>query len=197
MKSTLFTDPYSGHEVLLIEGIRHAMGAAYDPRKKGIPHAWHGGCPHCRSGRSELGIHLRRQIEMLGSQRFAGHTRARSPIFEYDLPLSEDKIRYWHSEPEQKATLLRKGEILASASKLPGEKIILDGPSISTVSMRCLRFLMSARPATPEEILACARPLAIEQKRISSLPGRRTACHGLIDWEKIARRAQGRQDEAP
>ena len=187
MKSTLFCDPYSGHEVLLLED-KIPAGAAFDPRRKEVPRAWHGSCPHCMTGRSELGTHLRRQVEMLGSRKTVGRSGS-SPIYEYELPLG-GKIRYWvASDGQKKATVIDSKSILA-ASQSPGEKIELSSPIASPTSMRCLRFLMSARPATPEEILACVRPLATEQLRRASLPGRRPQCEKLLDWSEIVRAAE-------
>ena len=51
MRTTLHADPYSGHEVLVVETPGGPLGVAYDPRRATCPVPWSASCPHCRAGR--------------------------------------------------------------------------------------------------------------------------------------------------
>jgi hypothetical protein len=50
-RATIYTDPFSGIEMLCLERGEQICGVSYDPRKTNLPIPWTGACPHCHAGR--------------------------------------------------------------------------------------------------------------------------------------------------
>jgi hypothetical protein len=193
MDCTIYTDPYSGHEILVIAADDSLFGATYDPHRAGTAIAWHGDCNHCQAGRQrEISIHVKREIQALRTRRHAGHVPSTgSNITEYVVPSNSHihKIRYWRDGDTQRANIVGDAESeLLSAVQPPYEKITFcEGrPRLfqSKILHRCLRLVFSGRAATRDEVLACAEPLAASQASRARRPGYRNLCD-KIDWAKI------------
>jgi hypothetical protein len=194
MNDTIYADPYSGHEILVIEDDGTLFGASYDPRRAGTAVAWHGDCRHCQSGRQrKVSIHVKREIQALRTRRHAGHVPStRSNITEYVVPSNSHvhRLRYWRDGSTQHANVVRaeNTQLLLSAVQYEGEPItISDGdPRFfqSKILRRCLRLIFSGREATRDEILACAEPLASAQAARARRSGYRNLCD-KIDWVEI------------
>ena len=193
---TIYTEPYSAEEMLLIEG-EPLVGAAYDPRLARLPTAWSSECRHCVAGRShDISIHVKRTISLLISRSCRGVLpQSGSPIYEYRVPSNgePDTLRHWKSSRGQHAHVLRLGHDLMRASQEPYEKIVYESDEThphNNIVHKAIRFLFSARPATPKEIAACARPLAARQAKTAMRRGFRHVCD-KIDWQKILDEVRG------
>ena len=198
--NNIFTDPHSGHEVLLTTpayptGKDEVIGVIYHPRKTDLPVPWHSNCPHCIAGRqSKLSIQLKREVRLLCSQR----------IFNDQDNLWHTFLRYTVPSNSQPYLLSCKRDDLGWCVKVArdgsekqldvicptGQKISF-GPNHrdfqSQILHRCIRFLFSARPTTRTEIRAILSPL-VRQQREDGLPtGNLTPCR-KIDWRSIVAR---------
>jgi hypothetical protein len=184
-RETIYTDPYLGTEVLLIQRGDRTFGVAYDPRKTVLPVPWSSDCPHCLAGRfKEISPHLRREIVMLLSQR-AGESCVRYRVPTNGHPLT---LYYWARGKTHHARITRSRQRLR-ITRRPGNPRLeyVGDPHLfqSPILHRCLRFLFSARKATPREITACLRPMLEQQLLRARQPrtrgGRRLSCRE-IDW---------------
>jgi len=180
-QALIYSDPYSGHEILLLtEEI--ACGSTYDPRRTDPPIAWSSLCSHCLKDSRHLSIHVRRQIQLLSSRRCLS---ADLQTFEYSVPCCEYKIRHWsRTDLVQRALIFVPGSESISVSQSPKDKIIINGKVGSKIALRLLRFLFSARVASPREILAAGKILADKQASDKHHRGYRTTCR-RVDWIRI------------
>lgn len=184
MTRTLFTDPYSGHEVLCLDPNGFSCGATYDPRLTSSLYPWKSSCPHCQKGRSgDIPSHIRRHIEMLCTRR-----RGAKDLITYQLTLdrSGDVYLLEHSRKgdEQKVDVLLGSEIVAQVRKQNLEDRIVEGDLRSKILSRATRFLMSARPADLRLVEAISHPLADLCDERRKKPGRRPPCYD-IDWQGV------------
>ena len=181
-----FTDPYSGHEILLIEDAAEnkATGIVYHPRVVTPPSPWSSGCPHCSAGKQyDLRLHLRREIQMLCTRSI------RNDVVEYSVPSSSQPYSLlcksndlgWCvrvTRPNVKHTL----DVIYQ----PGEKTVFSGNPRSfqsTILRRCLRFLFTGRETPKNEIAACLVELVAQQKK-NKIPVRGHPCK-KIDWSVV------------
>jgi len=109
----------------------------------------------------------------------------------YSLPTNGKVLTvvHWQEGDEQHArisggekTLRVIGTAGKSALTYAGDRAWFQSP----IMQRCLRFLFSERTARPEEVAACARPLAEKQLRTRKRRGYRNQCD-KIDWGSISR----------
>lgn len=188
---TIYTDPYTGYEILAIDDGRVLFGTAYDPRRTATAIPWHQSCPHCRGGRQrELTIHLKRMIQILCTSRSAGFIpQYNARVDEYDVPSNSHVhvIRHWVAEGVHRAHVLDDASEVLRASREPQEKITFEGDTRkfrSNIVHRGLRLLFSARPAEPADIQASLLPLV----QIQSIPrlrrGRYHFC-STIKWAPV------------
>lgn len=199
LSGTIFTEPETRCEILLVEDGEAPFGAAYDPRRMGDALAWHADCEHCRRGRQQekINLHLRRAIQILTTRRFMGNEYD-SPIHEYKIPSSSDPyiIKHW-IEDDDNGDRDHEASITCPSGKhlhayLPENrplKIQGDGERRSIAFQRALRFLFSSRPTRPSEIAGVAS--FFTQLPTGLRKGRRNPCL-KIDWtqigDKIARK---------
>jgi len=193
MNGTIYTDPHSGHEILVLVVGKTLLGTAYNPRAAGTAVAWHGDCRHCVAGRQrELSIHVKREIQMLRTRRSAGYVpKTKSAITEYTIPSNSHPhtVRYWRAADSQRACIAGEDDSSTLTAVKPAyEKVTFSGGDPrqfqSKILHRCLRLLFSGRTATCEEILACAEPLAKSQLQRARRAGFRNPCD-KIDWTTI------------
>ncbi len=194
--AVLFTDPYSGHEVICCEVDGRLFGAAYDPRRAGTIVPWDADCPHCQRGRygalRDLPVGVRRCLQMLASRR-TRHLPS-SVIYEYHVPTLDDNHTLRFSRrPDGSAqvVLVDNGTKVFTAHKTRGpepsfELKFEEARPKAKVASRLARFLLSERPAAASEVAAVARPLADETSTRKHKRGRRTLCDS-IDWTKVIR----------
>lgn len=187
---TIYTEPYSAEEMLLIEG-EPLVGAAYDPRLARLPTAWSSECRHCIAGRSrDVSIHVKRTIALLLTRRCKGILpQSGSPIYEYRVPSNSepDTLRHWKSRLGQHAHVVSLDHEIMRASQTPYEKIVYESDEKhphNNIVHKAIRFLFSGRAATPKEIIACAQPLAARQAETAKRRGFRHVCD-KINWQKI------------
>jgi hypothetical protein len=185
---TIYTDPYSGVEILQISQDDVVVGICYDPRKTLAPVPWSSSCPHCRAGRQkDLSIHTKRAIKMLLSGKSAKRRRGGSTrsVAVYSLPTNASSIALSHEIVGKKHVFRARkdGRVLVFRGA-PGSKLSHEGDLRafqSPILHRCVRLLFSARPARPLEVAASFLPI-VRQPKIPRKPGgRRLACRD-IDW---------------
>lgn len=192
---TIYTDPYSGHEVLILNGLDVLTGAAYDPRRADLPTAWSASCTHCQNKRfRDVPLHVKNEIWMLMTSRSGGFVpSSRSKITELTVPtnLAPHVLRYWTDSSGQHAHIIDDDKDLLRASRAPGEKIIYESdvkmPDRNLVH-RALKFIFSVRPATPAEIIAVSTPLFERQRAKATICGYRKVCD-KISWNTVLQQA--------
>jgi hypothetical protein len=179
---TIYTEPKTRCEILLIEDKASPFGAIYDPHRMGDAMAWHAGCDHCRHGRQEkLNLDLKRSLLILIT-RMENDGRHK-----YQIPSSIQPYTLWHwTEDNDHYADVECPDGRRLRASLPEDrpmKIVGEGRKQSLPLRRGLRLLFSARPAKPSEIAAVAS--FFTQSR-DHQRGRRNACH-KIDWSSIER----------
>lgn len=183
-RGTIYTDPFSGIELLLVERGDAMIGIAYDPRKTELPVQWSSQCPYCRAGTHlKVPANTSREIQLLLSRSTDRSVR------HYTLPPDSRPI-HLASWTAGKITFVQviktNGETLlvakrpGAAATYGGNRRHFQGPILA----RCLRFLFSARRASPREIAACLLPLSSRPTPKRTRGGRQFAC-GKIDWTTI------------
>lgn len=196
LDATIYTDPFTGREILLLEDDGRLFGATYDPLRAGTPLAFTRGCRHCEDGRRvEISIHVRREIMMLVGRRSRSFIPgSRSLVREYRVHtrLKPHVLRCWTFGKKQHARVLDEKREVLRASRAPREETTYlseNKTSDLQIVRRAISFLFSARTATPAEIEACALPLSEAQEASSRRRGFRQVCH-KIDWTNVLRRAR-------
>lgn len=180
ISGTIYTEPETRCEILLIEGGADPFGAIYDPRRMGDAMAWHSGCDHCLRGRQEkLNLDLKRSLLIL-TTRMEKDGRHKYQILSSTKPYT---IWHWTEDCDHLADVeCPDGKRLrASLPENRPLKIVGEGKKHSLPLRRGLRLLFSARPAKPSEISAVASFFTQSRDRQR---GRRNACH-KIDWSEI------------
>jgi len=195
ISGTVYSDPYSGHEVLVLSGLGPVVGAAYDPRRADLPTAWTADCPHCQNRRfRDVPTHVKSEIWMMMTSRSGGFVpSSRSKITELTVPTQGEPhvLRCWTDSEGQHAHVVDSEQELMRASKAPGEKIIYESDEkmrYRKIVHRALKFIFSCRPATPSLIIAVATPLADWQRAKAKICGYRKVCD-KIDWATIVKQA--------
>ncbi len=188
---TIYTDHYTGYEILTIDDGRFLFGTAYDPRRTTTAIPWHQSCPHCRQGRQrDLTIHVKRMIQILCTNRSGGFVPQYSArVIKYDVPSNSHShvIRHWITDGVHHAHVLDYDSEVLRASRAPQEKITFEGDTRkfrSNIVQRGIRFLFSAREAKSSEIRASLAPLA----QIQSIPLRRRGRYhycSTIKWAVV------------
>jgi hypothetical protein len=187
----IYTDPYTGHEILTIgEGVS-LFGVAYDPRRTSAPTVWHQQCPHCRGGRQrELTIHLKRMIQLLCTHRSGGFIpQHKARVDEYDVPTNTHVhvLRHWKTDGVHHAHVLDDQHEVLRASRVPLEKMTFEGDLRkfrSNMIVRGLKLLFSGRPATEAEITSTLLPLAQAQSAPKIRRGRYHFC-STVKWAPV------------
>jgi hypothetical protein len=190
MNAKIYADPFSGFEVLAIRTRRGMMGVAYDPRSTTLPVPWTSDCPHCQRGRQRgLSAQLRREIQFLLSE--APHLRRKRALHYVVPPASRPlSVTYWRTRQAQHVMAVRHDHRSPlGITCRPGSPLAYDGDRRSfqrPILHRCLRFLLSGRPALPAEVSACLGTLAAAQSipRPRTRGGRRLPC-GEIPWSAL------------
>jgi hypothetical protein len=194
--ATIFTDPFSGHETLLIEPPKGPrVGASYDPRRTELPIAWHIDCHHCTQLRwkSNLTIEQKREI-LIVRGRVAGHVPTHQAISHaYHVPTMGHPhlVRAWQKDGSSKHATIRGSdlsEILHAVQKGNGP-IEYDGNlqkfrALETSLKRYLKFILSARVVEREELEAVLRPLVQAQRSRKPFHGHHKICD-MIDWISV------------
>jgi len=189
-KGTIYTDPFSGVELLLLERGDAMFGIAYDPRRADLPVAWSSQCPHCRAGTHlKVPAHTSREIQLLLSRSISQRPRR---VRHYTIPPESRPLHLscWTTGKTTIAQVIRadlgKRKTLV-VTKRPGSPATYEGDRRCfqrPILDRCLHFLLSARRASREEIAACLLPLHSRPAPKRTRGGRRFAC-GTIDWASI------------
>jgi hypothetical protein len=190
MRATLFTDPYSGHEVLYLDRNGISCGATYDPQLASSLYPWWSKCPHCQKGRSvDIPSHVRRHVEMLCARSVNWGTK-KCPKYSYLLTLDQTgdvyKIVHARNDDEQSVDVVRGDALVAQVRKRDLEDRVVQGDLDSKILLRATRFLMSERPADLQLVAAITLPLEEVCTERRKKPGRRLPCYDL-DWQGILR----------
>jgi hypothetical protein len=185
ISGTIYADPFSGIEMLLLRDGPKTHGLAYNPRRSTLPVPWSSTCPHCLKGR-QLGLssQVRREIRfLLSRQRETGRTR-------YELPSRcRPHVVHHYARKKKQEALVRgftpiKTLLVTCVPRRPlayeGDRRAFQSPILH----RCLRLLFSGRPASLEEVAACLRPLALRPKKRRGRGGRILPCK-KIDWADL------------
>lgn len=184
-----FTDPYSRHEILLLDDPSEdgVLGLIYHPQVITPPIPWRSCCPHCATGKhSKLKLHLRREIQMLCTHESRDDIiRYRVPS--YSLPYS---LLVKTDEHGWCIRVARPGiENTLDVIQRPGEKTVFSGnPRAfqSTILHRCIKFLLSSRETPRHEITSCLTALIAQQtaEKRKKIPVRKRSCN-KIDWSSV------------
>jgi hypothetical protein len=192
----VFTDPYSGHEILLINDLGIApFGVSYDPRSLTPPVPWSGSCPHCVHGRDrELSIHLKREIRILSSvcaivdkelsMSFVVPTNCK-PVYVVVKTLSESSQEILVGDGgSRSATIImrRNGQTVYE-----GDPLLVKQARRPQILGRSLRMLSSSRVPDVESVVALLRPLARKQGgRRSNQYSQWSPCR-KVDWAAVVK----------
>ena len=201
MTATVFADPFSGRETLLIEPSRGPrVGASYDPRSADLPLAWHIDCPHCTQLRwkSGLTIHEKREIQ-IARCREAGYVPTHGVnSHKYLVPTNchPHVVRAWQKDGTRHATV--RGAVpdeVLKVTQAPRGSLAYEGNlrnfrAIETNLKRYLRFIFSARALTRDELSALLQPLVVAQRSRRPYRGHHKLCD-MIDWDVTLRRELG------
>lgn len=187
MKGSLFTDPYSGHEVLHLELNGFSCGATYESRSAASLYPWRSNCRHCMMGRSlDFPAHVRRHVELLCTRAMLKDRK--TPTYTYNFVLDQTNTVYhivhWRVDDEQHVEISRDGVVTAQVHKRDLEDRVVQGDLSSKILSRETRFLMSQKVADSRLIIACARPLEELRVERARRSGRKTLC-SVIEWQKI------------
>lgn len=186
MKATLFTDPYSGHEVLCLDLDGFSCGATYNPRLATSLYPWKSTCPHCQTGRSvDIPAPMRRHIEMLCTRDEKSKYPTQHSYHLYQAGALY-KIEHARIDDEQIVDIMTGEALIAQVKKRDLENRTVWGDLRSKILSRATRLLMSARPADLRLVEAIAVPLdgiCVERRKKS---GRRPPCYDA-DWSGILR----------
>ena len=192
MAATVFTDPFSERQILLIEpasGCR--VGTSYNPRSTDLPVSWHIDCPHCTQLRwkADLTIYEKREI-LIVRGREAGYVPAHgSTSHRYLVPTNchPHVVRSWQKDGTKYATIRGNlpDEILKVVqrprSAIEYEGNLLKFRAIETSLKRYLHFIFSARVVAEAELAAVLRPLVDAQRARKPFRGHHKICD-MIDW---------------
>lgn len=188
MNASIYTDPYSGREILLVEAPGGNVGIAYDPRRTDPPVPWSSCCRHCQRGRHrELPPQARREIVLLLSRRDRRHGSSVEHL--YEIPTNSQRSMGLNvrargrrlvavvtkRSPRQILRLVK--EPLLAARVTAGDPHSFQSP----VLWRCLKFLFSRRNTSRAEAAACLHPLLNQPRKKRTPGGRHLRCRE-IDW---------------
>lgn len=193
----VYTDPYSGHEVVLVQTRKDpTFGVAYDPRSVSPPTPWSSVCPHCLAGRDrEISIHLKREIRVVASMTKTSAGR------EYVVPTNGRPLRVLHQakadgtqdlhiyEGDSEtllATLGTDGKISHS-----GDEKIARQAGRPQILGRCIKLLFSARDMDTNILLKLVTPLVTEQRMKASKQLSKWSPCRRIDWAGTIREIVG------
>lgn len=187
----IYEDPYSGHEVLILSGMNHVVGAAYDPRRANLPLAFSSECPHCQGKRfRDVPTHLKHEVWMMMTSRGCGYVpSSKSKIIQITVPtqLESHDLRYWSDQEGRHIHIVRDGEIMMRAFKAPNEAIVIQTPEKMPdrkIVHRSLKFIFSERSASSSTIAAIIGPLIERQQAKAKICGYRKVCD-KIAWAFI------------
>jgi hypothetical protein len=192
----VFTDPYSGHEILLINDLGIApFGVSYDPRSLSPPVPWSSSCPHCVNGRDrELSIHLKREIRILSS---VCAIVGKECYMTFVVPTNCEPIRVTVKalgESSQEFVVSGGGSRSATVIVLRSGRTVYEGDPLLVkqarrpqILGRSLRLLSSSRVADDASLVALLRPLACAQGgRRSNQYSQWSPCRKL-DWTEVVK----------
>ena len=197
MSGLLYTDESSGYKVLCLEKKNRVLyGACFHPLIVRSLVPWSSDCRHCQSHQRHyhLPLAVRRHVEMLASIRRKG---GEDDVLELRVPSLQEEhtIRTWRRDSYTFIVVTN-----LKRQKMKVEKKVAEAVSYSEdveafqhlhIVPRAVRFLLSVRSATSNEIAACARPLLSEQIARNSRPGYRKGCD-KIDWQEVLEGLTGR-----
>jgi len=192
----IYEDPYSGHEVLILSGLNHVVGAAYDPLRADIPIAFTSECPHCQGKRfRDVPTNLKNEIWMMMTSRGCGFIpQSQSKIIQITVPtvMEPHDLRHWTDPEGQHVHIVLGGEILMRAFKAPNEAMVIQTPEKMPdrkIIHRALKFIFSGRSAPLNTISAVITPLADHQKAKAKICGYRKVCD-KVDWSDILKQIE-------
>ncbi len=189
ISGTIYTEPESGCEILILDDQDIPFGAAYHPRRAGDAIPWHAGCDHCRHGRQpKINIHLKRALLTMSTRKLwsVGDDHDPYPVHECKIASTPTPytVRHWNVDNDHYANIdCPSGKTLRA--ELPENrpfKIKGEGEKRSLALHRGLRLLFSARPATLTEIYAVASFFLNNQKRSRLLCDK-------IEWSVVLARS--------
>jgi len=181
-----FSDPYSGHEVLLLDDpvVEGVLGIIYHPQITAAPIPWRSCCPHCLAGKQRgLDLHLKREVQLLCTHR------KNEDLVEYKVPSNSQPYSLVCKADESGwcVKVVRPDtEHVLDVIHRPKEKTVFSGKPRefqSSILHRCLKFLFTARRPSRSEITSCLMAL-VKQQRRDGIPVRRYPC-GRIDWSLV------------
>ena len=206
IRGTIYTDPFSGTEILLVQHKQLSLGVVYDPRYTTLPIPFSSGCDHCLRGRQhEISPNARNEIKLLLSKKSFNSLDRFNSLGRFEIPTKNPPLHlvYWKTRRgTQRAVVVKKRRRL-NVTQPPAPSTLsyegdlrafqdVQGRLTSPILYRCLRFLFSRRTATPAEISACLRPMVEPQRLRARQPrtrgGRRLPCRE-IDWSTMLDRA--------
>jgi hypothetical protein len=183
----VFTAPYSGDEILLINNDTNPpLGIVYHPLKMDVPIAWMTNCPHCQRGQQlGLDIALKRAVQILCSRQVQKDSEL------YQIPTNDVPCSaVCRTDGAKIIVTLNQADQPPVKAVWNGRQFITHGSYTllrSKIVDRALRLISSARTISTRETLACLKPLLVAQKRDGIANHRRHPCLKL-DWAAIADR---------
>jgi len=205
IRGTIYTDPFSGTEILLVQHKQLSLGVVYDPRYTTLPIPFSSGCDHCLRGRQhEISPNARNEIKLLLSKKSFNSLDRFNSLGRFEIPTKNPPLHlvYWKTRRgTQRAVVVKKRRRL-NVTQPPAPSTLsyegdlrafqdVQGRLTSPILYRCLRFLFSRRTATPAEISACFLPMVEQQRLRARQPrtrgGRRLPCRE-IDWSTLLNR---------
>ena len=184
---TIYTEPATHCEILIMDHGAEKIGAVYDPRRSGDALPWHLNCDHCRRSRqAKLHPDLKRSLLIFASHRKEGCRDVYAVPSRTGLGSQTSYIlRHWSEDNDHYADVECPNGTQLQFS-LPEDrplKIKGNGERRGLILLRAVRMIFSGRPALPSEIVALAsffeRSPEIQKKRLRNL------CY-KIDWSKIS-----------
>jgi hypothetical protein len=181
--SIIFTDPYSGHEILTFidQHTKNVFGVVYHPQRTDPVVPWRSGCKHCLGGKQEsMDLHLKRQIQMLCTLN-----PKENGVLDFFVPTnSQPYLLSFKEDSPGWIVTVSKNDVSTDVAWKPKSKMEFSGDPRqfqSNILLRSLKFLFSRRNSKHKEIVGCLGPLIREQKRSGIAVGNRRSCC-KIDW---------------
>lgn len=184
---TIYTEPKTHCEILIMDHGKDTIGAVYDPRRMGDALPWHLQCEHCRKSRqAKLLPDLRRALNLFISKQPsvpAGNARG-VDVYKVPSRTTTYLVRHWTEDNDHYADVeCPKGTRLHFS--LPEDrplKIKGEGERRALILLRAIRLIFSGRPAQPTEIAALAS--YFEHSPEIHKKGCRNLCY-KINWSEI------------